>query len=372
MYKNLEVVYVDDIKSVKARRGNQLCIDKTDNKKYIFNANTGLYEELGSSGSSVEEKDPIWEREKDNYYPKTEVDSKLNVKANTSDVYKKDEVYSKTGVDERLEKKADVENVYSKGEVDESQKVQDDRIKALEDGGGTPSDSYTKTEADAKFATINDTYTKAEVYKKDEVYSKNGVDTKLNDKTDVSRTSELENNLANNYRKIVDQDFIDNELNEVDKKLEARIEALEKRASFPGDAIATINNADLNANQEPVILNYKENPFYTNNEIFKNTISSITNTNTSDNTNPIGIIGRINLKTDGNVQNAKIEIKCSEDTNTSNITTLNMNADDQILIPFNFVLPGDTSTIELTVQVNGRAGMMFDILPTYVYFRKLR
>lgn len=57
-----------------------------------------------------------------NYYNKSEVDSKLDVKVNVADVYPKSETYSKTEIDSKIDEieagGADLSNYYNKSEVD--------------------------------------------------------------------------------------------------------------------------------------------------------------------------------------------------------------------------------------------------------------
>lgn len=103
----------------------------------------------------------------DDYYTKTEVDTKLN------DYYVQDQVYSKTQIDVKLE---DVdqrfddyyrkENTYNKTEVD-------DKF----NGYYTDDQVYNKTQIDVKLENVDTKF--ADYYTQDQVYNKTEIDVKL-------------------------------------------------------------------------------------------------------------------------------------------------------------------------------------------------
>lgn len=93
-------------------------------------------------------------------YTKTEVDTKVNVKANSTDVY------TRTEIDNKVNAKADKTNVYTKSEVDNKVNVKANSI-----------DVYTKSQVDGKLDAKANTSS---------VYTKGEVDTKVNSKVSIS------------------------------------------------------------------------------------------------------------------------------------------------------------------------------------------
>lgn len=81
------------------------------------------------------------------------------------------DAYSKSEVDSKIDSKANVDDVYSKSEVDA-------KIESIETGDVDLSSYYNKTEVDSKLDAKADV---ADVYSKLEVYTKTEVDTKLDD-----------------------------------------------------------------------------------------------------------------------------------------------------------------------------------------------
>lgn len=191
MYKDLKKVYVRKLDDIINPTDNMLYITEDTGKAYIWDGIKGKLQELSGS-DEIKETDPVWNAEKENYYKKDETYSKVEIedqqskqdteigkKANTVDIYTKTQVdsklndkadksalnakansadvYNKTEIDTKLEDKVSEEdfedhlalyrgleatvnnNIYkkdetmSKTEIEASQKIQDDRIKILED-----------------------------------------------------------------------------------------------------------------------------------------------------------------------------------------------------------------------------------------------
>lgn len=112
------------------------------------------------------------------YYKKAEVDSKLSEKADISDIPDTSSFATKT----ELAAKANVADVYSKTEID-------DLIADIQPGTGTTVDTYTKSQIDTKLANktdvsrtsvleveLNKKANSSDVYSKTEVYNKAEVD----------------------------------------------------------------------------------------------------------------------------------------------------------------------------------------------------
>lgn len=467
------------------------------------------------SGGIVEEKDPIWQREKGNYYKKDEtyskngVDERLALKADMDNVYSKEETYSRAGIDTGLSKKADKASVYTKEEVDASQAAQDIRIKALEDGGGTPIDTYTKAEIDEQQAKqdenianlsevkadkmtvytrtavdnrVNelrglidtntndianrytksevdasqkvqddrikkledsgvppaDTYTKEEIdqqqqaqdteiakkanigdsYKKDETYSKAGVDerlllkadvtaldTKANsadvyNKTDIdSKVDTINESIDSNYNdlfstKVENKDFIvykESQVTELGKKANAadiynktqideqqatqdtKITELQKRLTVAPLAVANIGPEDINGDEE-VILALDGTKFYANNGVFTNEQLFINNTDISDPANNIIIKGMISVTASEDTGVGTISVKCTGELNGFELKeTIDLKANQNKLIPFEYLLAGDTAKIELKIAATEFASMkQLKVNNSYVSFSKVK
>lgn len=114
---------------------------------------------VSESKGMIEETDPVWNAEKVNYYTKSDVDSALSNKANSSDVYTKNQVNIE------LAKKANTATTYTKSEVDS--KVADIPLKTINGESikgtgniviqGGSGDAYTKAESDALLANKTNT-----------------------------------------------------------------------------------------------------------------------------------------------------------------------------------------------------------------------
>ena len=144
-------------------------------------------------------------------YSKSEVDSKLNLKANSSDVYttsqvdtklsekaNSSDVYTTTQVDTKLSSKADTSNVYNKSEINTKLNAK-----------ANVSDVYTTSQVDTKLsekANSSDVYTTKQIDNKlsskadtSNVYTTTQVDNKLNEKanaSDVYTATQVDNKLS--------------------------------------------------------------------------------------------------------------------------------------------------------------------------------
>ena len=131
-------------------------------------------------------------------YTKSQVDNKLNAKADASNVYSKSEVNTK------LNAKANVSDVYTTSDVD----VKINGINLKLNAKANASDVYTSTQVDNKLnekANVSDVYTSTTIDAKlnlkansSDVYTKSQVDTKLNEKanaSDVYTTTQVDNKL---------------------------------------------------------------------------------------------------------------------------------------------------------------------------------
>lgn len=117
-----------------------------------------------------------------------DIESALNTKANSNDVYKKTETYSQAEINAKLNAKANSADVYKKSEVDTKLGTKANSV-----------DVYKKTEVDTKVSTlqgnINNKANSADVYKKTETYSQTEIDTKLSSKAnsaDVYKKTEVD------------------------------------------------------------------------------------------------------------------------------------------------------------------------------------
>lgn len=144
-------------------------------------------------------------------YSQTEINTKLNTKANSVDVYKKTEidtklstkanssdVYTKTETDTLLDNKANTDDVYTKTETYTQTEI-DTKLKTK----ANSTDVYKKTEVDTKVSTlqgnINNKANSADVYKKTETYSQTEINTKLSSKAnsaDVYKKTEIDTKLG--------------------------------------------------------------------------------------------------------------------------------------------------------------------------------
>lgn len=81
----------------------------------------------------------------DDYYTKSETNSLLDEKADTSDVYEKDDVYTKLETNSLLGEKANVEDVYSKSSIDSMMADKENIISAGDNIEITTDENHNKT-----------------------------------------------------------------------------------------------------------------------------------------------------------------------------------------------------------------------------------
>ena len=153
-------------------------------------------------------------------YTTTEVNTALDKKADKDSVYSKADTLSKTEVNTALDKKADKDSVYTKAET------------------------YTKTEVNAELAKKADA---SNVFTKDQTFTKDQVNTKLADyakKTDVNTALAGKANVGDSYTKAeADGKFatstaLDTAKNELDGKITANTAKITANET----AITNLNN----------------------------------------------------------------------------------------------------------------------------------
>ena len=123
------------------------------------------------------------------YYKKNEIDSKLSLKADSTDVYTKSQTYTKDEVN--------------------------DLIGTGSTGGTGTTDTYSKSEIDLKLSLKADS---ANTYSRSELYTRSQIDSKLANKTDVSRTTtiELELNKKANSSDVYTKEEVDNLIDDIE------------------------------------------------------------------------------------------------------------------------------------------------------------
>ena len=130
-----------------------------------------------------------YKADKSTTYTKTEVDSSLASKANSADVYGKNEVYTKSETDAAINAHTpDLSNYYTKSETDTALSAKADEATTLAGYGIT--DAYTKTAVDTALSAKADAST---------TYSKTEVDSALAskaDSADVYTKTQIDNTLS--------------------------------------------------------------------------------------------------------------------------------------------------------------------------------
>ena len=161
-------------------------------------------------------------------YTTVEVNTALDKKADKDSVYSKADTLSKTEVNTALDKKADKDSVYSKADTYTKTEVNTavDK-KADKDSVYTKAETYTKTEVNAELAKKADA---SNVFTKDQTFTKDQVNLKLADyatTTDVNTALAGKANVGDSYTKAeADGKFatstaLDTAKNELDGKITA-------------------------------------------------------------------------------------------------------------------------------------------------------
>ena len=178
-------------------------------------------------------------------YTTTEVNTALDKKADKDSVYSKADTLSKTEVNTALDKKADKDSVYSKADTLSKTEVNTalDK-KADKDSVYTKAETYTKTEVNAELAKKADA---SNVFTKDQTFTKDQVNTKLADyakTTDVNTALAGKANVGDSYTKAeADGKFatstaLDTAKNELDGKITANTAKITANET----AITNLNN----------------------------------------------------------------------------------------------------------------------------------
>ena len=178
-------------------------------------------------------------------YTKAAVDTALDKKADKDSVYTKADTYTKTEVDTELAKKADAANVYTKADTYTKTEVNTavDK-KADKDSVYTKAETYTKTEVNAELAKKADA---SNVFTKEQTFTKDQVNTKLADyakTTDVNTALAGKANVGDSYTKdeadgkFATSTTLDTAKNELDGKITANTAKITANET----AITNLNN----------------------------------------------------------------------------------------------------------------------------------
>lgn len=220
---------------------------------------------------------------------------------------------------------------------------------------------------------------KGEAYKKDETYSKKGVDERL----------ELKVNTADFGKYQEDQGTI-NKTNrgDIDTNAEAilqmtkdnldrdnKITKLEQRPTVAAKAIATSKLIDDVTSDTNNLIFEGSSKFYANNNVFTIKDGAINNVETTDATNVIRITGSIQLVMAGLINDVTtVTISCDDDMHIiSKVRQFTISSENAFAIPFEFIIPGNKETTNITVTFSGLNGLTSrKIMPSYITFEKLR
>lgn len=238
----------------------------------------------------------------------------------------------------------------SKQEIEESQAKQDARIKALEDSGGGG------VEQDPKWTADKPNYRT----KTDQDTIDNGINQAIG-----TMSMDVQNLKSTKVEKL---DF-----NTSQDAQNTEINALKARLTVPAKATAVskvVDNVTSNTNN----LTFEASPkFYANNGVFTNTNGVITNTVTTDATNNIYIKGSVQLIMAGLISAiTTVTISCADDINgVTKVRQFTISSESAFAIPFEFIIPGNKATTNITVTFSGLSGLTSrKIMPTYVTFEK--
>lgn len=308
-------------------------------------AQNGKINSLETRRDNLEEVDPIWQAEKENYYTKDQ----FKEQQDTQDARitaleqlpfdEKDPIFQ-----------AEIQDYNTKDEVDKSQDIQDIRIKALED-------LPPLQESDPIWNAEKGNY-----YKKDEVYSKKGIDDRLAEKANQKDLDTFAEGLESVINKNVEQD-------DTIRKLQDKV--------IPQFLCATKEIDNLEDTSIKIELDSKQ--IYSNSDIFKINEKDATIINNSDvefSTNAIMISGVVLIQVSTTEANGttNILLNCTGSNETGpGVDVTGVNTNLKLMIPFEFIVKGDTPDITLSLIILGNNKFTQRTVQTFgVNVRKLK
>ena len=155
-------------------------------KTYVVGEYVIYQEKLYKCNTAIEEPEEFDVEKWNNVLLADEVqiaNANIALKANASDVYAKSETYNKTEVNTALASKADTTTTYTKTEVDTALGDKADK-----------SDTYTKTEVDTALSAKANS---DDVYAKTDTYSKDDIDTNIYTKSETYNKNEVDGIINN-------------------------------------------------------------------------------------------------------------------------------------------------------------------------------
>lgn len=274
---------------------------------------------------NLEETDPIWQAEKDNYY--------------TKDQFKEQQ----DAQDERITAleqlpfdeqdpiwQADKQDYNTKDEIDKSQDIQDIRIKALED-------LPPLQETDPIWNAEKENY-----YKKDETYSKKGIDDRLVEKADQKDLETNSEMLVSVINKNIEQD--------------ERIDTL--RDKVIPHFICASKNID-NLEDTSIKIQFDSEHIFNNSDIFEinkedDTIINNKDVETASNVIVVSGVVPIQVSTTETNGTTNVLLNCTGSSESApGVDIKGVSTNLKVLIPFEFIVKGDTSDITLTLILIG-------------------
>ena len=208
---------------------------------------------INTNKTNIELLNEITENLKNDTYTKSEVDGKVNLKANSSDVYTKAETYSQAEVNEKIEAISVATTSYTKAEIN---------IKLA--GKVDVDEVYTRMETDT---LLDDKANVCDVYKKTETYSQTEIDNKLGDKADstnVYSKTDIDTKLSDkaNTSDIYTQTEIDTKLGD-----KADSDSVYTKTEIDSKLSSKANSSDV----------YKKTETYSQKEVNSKISSSVNN-----------------------------------------------------------------------------------------------